>query len=369
MPDIFGRTEDEYTLRRDLRAAGDLEAYEASRRARVPGVPRHDFNAFGAGIPAEYRALGETAQAFGYVTNNMLALSGVIDEVMYTTYRLPLYMFVNNAVPEGATSWGDRITRRVGRAQPIPADGSSVPRASVSSTIASVPLIDYGLEGAWTRAEIRGAMFGNFPLQMETIEAAITGTLDSMEVRALTGDGGGQGLVNQPTTGTGAVTLNTQPASMTIETDLNAVQIRSLINTEISSIIADTDEVFGRNVTQGMTVLLPPAQYDRLSDLYIGNDARMTLLRSLLDDNPWTNRTGNPLMIESCIELEEVGPSDVDRMVTTVRDRRVAEFPVAIEPRLIRLFEDRYSVCAPVEAKFGDCWVKRPKVIRYRDAV
>ena len=66
MPDIFGRHEGQYTLRRDLREAGQLEAYEASRAEMMPfAVPRHDFESFGAGAPSSivHRAMPQRRSA------------------------------------------------------------------------------------------------------------------------------------------------------------------------------------------------------------------------------------------------------------------------------------------------------------------
>ena len=175
------------------------------------------------------------------------------------------------------------------------------------------------------------------------------------------------GLVNQPITGDYAVTRNVQPANSAFA-DLTAIQILALISREISSLIQDTQEVIGRNITTDMCVMLPPAQYDLLSHVYVGDNAERTLFRQLMEDNPWTNRTGNALMIESVIELDSSrGHVSSDRMITTVKHQYIAEFPVAFEPRLIRVEEQGYGICAPVEAKFGYFWLKRPTIMRYRD--
>ena len=92
-----------------------------------------------------------------------------------------------------------------------------------------------------------------------------------------------------------------------------------------------------------------------------------------MEDNPWTNMTGNPVMFERCLELKGILGTAVngssDRMVTTIKDMRVAEVGVSIEPRLIRLQDDMYSIKGPVESKHGNAWVKRPKIVRYYNGI
>ena len=374
MPDIFGRHEGQYTLRRDLREAGQLEAYERSRADMMPfAVPRHDFESFGAGAPLQYRASGDAAAAFGYVTNNMLQVMSYIDEIMYTAYRLPRFISINTAIDEGARSYGYRVLQRTGMAAPIAADGTGAPSAAVAGGLVTNPLIYYGIVANWTLDEARGAMMGNFPLPTATIDAAVQGAIDKLQEQTLTGGDGAMGILNQPTTGTNAVTSTNVSAANMRFTDLTAVQIRTLINNELSGLIEDSEEVFGGVVTDGAAVFLPGPQYDRLSDLYIGDNAERTLLRSIMDDNPWTNYTGNPVMFERCLELagilETAIHTSTDRMVTCIKDERVAEVGVSIEPRLIRLQDDLYSIKGPVESKHGNAWVKRPKMIRYYNGI
>ena len=369
MADIFGRHEGQYTLRRDLREAGTLDAYEASRHAQMPfAAPRHDFDSLGGGAPVQYRASGDAAAAFGFVTNNMLQVMAYIDEIMYTAYRLPRFIAINTAIAEGATSYGYRVLQRTGMAAPIAADGTGAPSAAVAGGLVTNPLVYYGIIANWTLDEARAAMFGNFPLPTATLDAAVQGALDRLQRQTLTGGDGVVGILNQPITGDNAVTSNNQGASMTFR-DLHAAPIRSLINRELPGLIEDSEEVFGGVVQSGATVMLPGEQYDDLSDLYIGDNAERTLLKSLMEDNPWTNMTGNPVMFERCLELGGIHTGPADRMVTTIRDMRVAEVGVSIEPRLIRLQDDMYSIKGPVESKHGNAWVKRPTMVRYRNLI
>ena len=380
MPDIFGRSEEHYTWHQELRAAGRYDAYIASRAAMAPfAVPRHDFDALGSGPPLQYRQAGEDAAAFGFLTNNLVQIMSYVDEIMYTAYRLPRFIYINTAIAEGNPSYGYRTMRRVGMAEPIVADGSDAPTAAVAMGFVNNPLTLYGLNAVWTRDEARAAMAGNFPLPMDTINAAIMGTLERLERQTLIGETAAavRGLFTQlvQTGPSDEKVTHTRLAANMDFASLTATQIRNMISSEISAIITETNEVFGSGIVTGVIVMLPSEQFDLLTTRFIGDNAERTLLKAMLEDNPWTNETGNPIMIVRALELDELGQTAAgvadqsDRMIVTVKTMEVAEVGVSIEPRVIRVFEKEHSFCAPVEAKFSNCWVKRPNIIRYTDGI
>lgn len=379
MADIFGRTPEDYTIVRDLQAAGLWERHQAGHAARRPWItnPRHDFNAFGSGVPKVLERASEDQQAAGFLTNNMLAIQTMIDEIMYTAYRLPEFLHINTNIPEGARSYGVRVTNRRGRASRISAPGFEAPSATVSEAIVPQELHWYGLDAEWSIDELRGAMMGGLPLDTQSIDAAVTGTLESMEEMGLTGgDYSDTGLLNHPTTDTAAtaagtrkVNHNDQPASSTFA-ELNATQVRDLINKDVSNVIEGSKETLGRNVATGMTVYLPGPQYDLLTSKYVGDHAERTIMRTILEDNPWTHFTnGNPLMFARVLELKGRGSGSSDRMITALKHERVAEIGVSIQPRVLRILDKGRVMCAQVEGKFSPTFVKRPDTIWYRDKI
>ena len=226
----------------------------------------------------------------------------------------------------------------------------------------------YGLDAEWSVDELRGAMMAGQALDTESVDAAVTGTMETMEAVALTGGGyGDPGLLNQPTSGTNVV--NRESASLTFAGS-TAVVIRDLINGTVSKVIEGSKETLGRNLTQGMTVYLPGKQYDLLTTRYIGDNAQRTLMKSIMDDNPWTHFTkGSPLNIERVLELSGAGESSSDRMVVALKNGRVAEIGVSISPRVLRIMDKGRVVCAQIEAKFSSLFVKRPSTIYYVDAI
>ena len=324
-------------------------------------------------MPAQFQRATEDAQAVGYLTNNLLAIQTAIDEVMYTAYRLPDYVHINTAIPEGAQSYGVRVRDRVGRAKRVSAPGWDAPSATVSETLVTQPMFYYGLDAEWSIDELRGAMMAGTPLDTESVDAAVMGSLETMEAVALTGGGyeGVTGLLNHPTTGTDAVTHTTQGSNMDIAT-LSSVNIRNLINGRLSNVIEVSKETLGRNINMGMTVYLPGTQYDLLTTKYIGDAAERTVMRSIMEDNPWTHFTkGSPLMIERVLELDSaLNPgATMDRMIVGLKHERVAEMGVSITPRVLRIMDKGRVICAQVESKFSNLFVKRADTIQYVDGI
>jgi hypothetical protein len=200
---------------------------------------------------------------------------------------------------------------------------------------------------------------------------------EKLEEVAFTGDRevtNAVGLVNQPTTGTGAVRTATATQTFAAGT---AEQIRTAITAEISKVIENSAETLGRNISTGMTVYLPGTQYDLLTSRYLGDNAERTVMRGLMEDNPWTHFTsqnggpGSPLMIMRLLELDSArNPgSTQDRMITTLKHPRIAEIGVSIMPRVLRIMDEGRVIKAQVESEYAELWVKRPQDLYYLENV
>ena len=252
MPDIFGKHPEDYSVLRARKENGTWDRYVATQATlRPPALGYHDFEAWGSGAPKELQRATEDAQALGFLTNNMLAIQTMIDEVLYTQYRLPMFVAINTSISEGATSYGVRTKNRVGRAARISAPGQDAPNATVSQALQARNIYYYGLDAIWTLDELRGAMMGGMALDTYSIEAAVEGSLETMESVALNGGGydGTTGLLNHSTgTGDDDVNLQTQAANMTFA-DLTSEQIRTVINNDISWVIENSAETLAGTST------------------------------------------------------------------------------------------------------------------------
>ena len=372
MPDIFGREPEQYTLVRALQESQQWDRYQRANAERRPtSLPQHNFGALGQGVPLELTRATEDAQAVGYVTNNLLAIQTMIDEIMYTAYRLPEYVHINTSISEGASSYGVRVLDRRGQSERVSAPGYDAPSATVSQSLVTREMFYYGLDAEWSIDELRGAMMAGIPLDTQSIEAAVTGSMEKLEAVALYGGGyaGVTGLINHTTSGDGMVNVSTAGQTFAGGT---AEQIRTEITNEISKVIEGSRETLGRNINTGMTVYLPGTQYDLLTSRYLGDNAERTVMRGLMEDNPWTHFTnGSPLSIARVLELDSaLNPgSTVDRMITALKHERVAEMGVSIMPRVLRIIDQGRVITAQVESKFSNLFVKRPNTIYYRNNI
>ena len=112
------------------------------------------------------------------LTNNLLAIQTMIDEIMYTAYRLPEFVYINTAIAEGAGSYGVRVVNRYGQAERVTAPGYDAPSATVSQSLVTREMFYYGLDAEWSIDELRGAMMAGIPLDTQSIEAAVTGSME-----------------------------------------------------------------------------------------------------------------------------------------------------------------------------------------------
>ena len=373
MPDIFGRERGDYQHIRAIDSEMGDNAWERHQDGMVNTFSRH----FGQGqlTRHDFEILGrapEDASAVGFLTNNLLAIQSVADEILYTDYRLPQYVAINSSIPEGAQSYGIRVRDRRGQAARVTAPGYDVPSATVSESLVTHPMNYYGLDAIWSVDELREAMFAGVPLDTESVDAAVRGTMETMEAVGLTGGGySDRGLLNlQYTTVPAAERVTRNTAPQTFE-NMTSIEIRNLINAELSAVIENSRETIGRNISSGMTVYLPGTQYDLMTTLYIGDNADKTLMRAVLEDNPWVHFSGSALSIVRVLELSQAVTTTLpsDRMVVALRNNRIAEMGVSINPRVLRILDKGRVVCAQIEAKFSSLFVKRPNTIRYTDGI
>ena len=371
MPDIFGRERGDYQHIRAIDSQMGEQAWErnqdglVSRYSSYGPVNRHDFQILGRAP--------QDATAVGFLTNNLLAIQSVADEILYTAYRLPQYVAINSSIPEGAQTYGVRVRDRVGQAERVTAPSYDAPSATVAETIITNRMHYYGLDAIWSLDELREAMFAGVPLDTESVDAAVRGTMETMEAVGLTGGNitGVRGLLNLPYNSGPADDRVTRTAATQTFESMTSIEIRNLINSELSAVIEVSRETIGRNISSGMTVYLPGTQYDLLTTLYIGDNADKTLMRAILEDNPWTHFSGTALSIVRVLELSNEITTSLasDRMVVALRNTRVAEMGVSINPRVLRILDHGRVVRAQIEAKFSNLFVKRASTIRYTDGI
>ena len=356
MADIFGRERHEY--RHYANMTDELfERHQAahaaffSRRFNVPPTIRHDFNALGS---VEERA-GVNAQGVGYVTDNLLAFTGMIEEILYTGYRADEMVPVRTDIPEGATSYTPRVVDVVGNAKFLTSAGLEAEAVRINESIDPQPMLIAGVDAEWTAEDIRNAMHTGLPLQSLTLESAVERCYDHIEKVALVGDSSRSwhGLSNLTSAGDGITVATNATKTFAAST---ALEIQALISGEISALITDSNEVVGRRLRDNLCIYLPGTQYDILCNP-LGDNADKSIMDWLERMNPFTKMTGNSIMFKRLMELDAT-------MLTTVMSDRVFEMGMSIMPRILKILDGGRVITGQLEYKIGRLYIKRPKYIR-----
>ena len=387
MADIFGRNPSDYEHVQAQRSAG---LYDANRQALRRRGLIHDFDAVGTAGQRGFHPISEwelqnlgvqkraeaNAQAATYLTNNVQAILAQFQEVVYLGGMRVFDFIPVRTVPEGATSYLHRVVDKYGEGDFISTDGTDAPAAEATMRPVTVPVGYAGITGKWTVEDLRATMFGGFPLDTETIDAASRGSMTHIARVGFNGhatrfqsEGYTHGLTNQPSTGDGAVAVTTAGQTFAAGT---VDQMIDLVQNGISKVIEDTKETYPSQIGGELCIALPTAQYNLITRARYGEGSDMTAARWIAANNNWTGRPGGTsVTFKSLPELDSGNNDDLttDRMVIYVNDNRVIEQGHAIMPRVLSIREEGYVIMARFEYKFGPTFVGRPDGMQYIDTI
>jgi len=363
MPNIFGKSQYDYNY---LGAINDSALRDSNNALLARKGMEHNFNALRDAhnpLAVPFKDAEMHAQAIGFVTNNLQAIQAEIDEILYLDFRLDEYFPMMSNIPEGATTYSYKVSDKVGLGKFIEVDGTNANSAQVSLRNVGYALEYGGIIPKWTIEEARNAAFAGFALSTETISAGVTGAMDHIELVGLQGDATHKftGLTNDAGIVTTASANNV--ASMTPD------ELVEFIQNNVTAIVNQTKEVFGRVVKMPMTIYAPVSQCARITELRLADDASRSVWDYVKVNNLWTRMTGNELMIKTVAEMQGAGAAGSDRMLFGFNDDRVMEMAMPIAPRVITTLDNAYSVSAPMEYKISGLNVKRPTAMRYVDNV
>ena len=361
MPDIFGLGPLDYRHLQDMHEAGPqvLEGY-LNQQAQGALRRRHSFEALQRFANAE-------AEPIGYMTDNLQAIQAMVEETLYTDFRLDDFVPIITNIPEGAKTYSYRVMDRVGQGRFIDNDGSNAPSANVSLTAVPYTLEYAGIVPEWTIEDVRSALFGGVALDNETVMAATTGSMDHIELVGLKGDSprGFKGLVNQLTTGSNGV--NRSEAAATIDS-MTGDEIVEFLQAEVTTLITSSAEVFGRSIRSGLSIYLPLEQGAIVANKRL-TDIERTAWEYFAEHNLWYSYTGERPALKLVSELKGGGRNGSDRMIVGLKNDRVMEMAMPIPPRVIGMYDRGYTISAPMEYKISGLNLKRPTGVRYIDGI
>jgi len=366
MPDIFGREPFDYEHIRKAVDAFGQDAYRSSmqERARTRGIPPHNFDAL-----TEFRHRNVTdaeanAQAVSFVTNNLQAIQSMIEEILYTEFRLDEFIPIKTDIPEGATTYAYRVIDRFGEGRFIESDGTDAPSAEVTQRLINYPIEYAGIIPKWSVHDLRRAMYAGVPLDSELIEAATVGAMNHIEQVGLKGADlhGFKGLTNL------------SGPTVTAGTDLSGISggqaLLEYLQGITTDLITSTKEVFGRTIRRGFTIWLPIEQAALITDTRMTDGNDLTVWDFYKSHNAWHSYTGEQPTLKWVQELEDgAANGSSDRMIVGINDARIMEMAMPISPRVVRTVSEAFTVSAPIEYTISGLNLKRPAGIRYYDGV
>ena len=372
--DIFGKNPLDYAMLRHVKeeAPDEFETYLMEAPGDHAWSGPHDFGALGKHKEdggALNTVLMEDAAIVGYITDNLQAIQDMIQEVLYTEFRLDEWVPIKTNVPAAARTYAYRVTDQRGRGRFIDHAGSNVQRATTN--IRNVPYVMAlgGLDAYWTKEDLRQAMFGGVPLDEMEVRAATRGSMDHIETVGLMGDTdlpGSKGLINQPTTGNNKVNHVNETTQITGA--MTGKDLVALLDKHVNSLVSSSKEVFGRTINTGLSIYLPHTQAAAVWSVEMP-DTAVSAWEYFATHNYWYRLTGETPTLHSVTELESAGASSKDRMIIALNNEEVMEMAIPELPHALGVYDEKREVCVPVDYKCSALNVKRPGGISYVDNI
>jgi hypothetical protein len=315
----------------------------------------------------------DNAAVLGYATDNLDAMQSQVEEVLYTEYRLDQFVPIFTDVPEGAQTYSYIIADGRGDAGWIDRRGTNAGSARVNLSRVAYELDLLGVWAEWSKEDLRASMLTSVSLDDETIKFASRSGMDFIERVGLSGDTdkGWQGLVNQ-TTGTAGNTVRlTTNANAARFSALTGDQMADAIAAQVSLLIADSSEIIGRTLKEGMSVYLPIRQHNLVTTKRLVDSPNLTAWEWVKTNNQFSALTGGKeLALHMVAELGDAAANGTDdRMIVGMNTREVMEMAQPIMPRTLQVLDMGFHIQVPIEAKISALNVKRPIGLRYVDNV
>lgn len=308
----------------------------------------------------------DAQQALGFITPQLLRINTEVEMQVYPSFDYSRLMFVNtdgDMWDIGSVFYSGDIA---GQAQFLSGKGFDMPFADISTSQLLQANHFAGIGYEWSLQELQRASRLGRALSSEKASAArkvAESFVYSIAMRGNT-EKGITGLVNDATVstanvaadGTGATTTFSTKTPDQINRDINAI-LNAPFNATLETQRADT-------------LLLPSTRMQYLASTRIGDNADMTILRFIRENNSYTLETGQALTIIGSRELETAGAGGTARMIAYDNDRGVLQMHLPGPHEFLPAFQ-KSSMTWEVGGimNVGGVEIRRPKGIAYRDGI
>lgn len=372
MANIFGKTVRDYEF---LAAMSEAEFERHCEAATLAGYPLNFENQLGvAQRTTMWDSTEDQSSGYKWLTGNLQAMQTEVDETLFLSYRLRDLVPIRPNISSGADSYSYGIKSSAGEAGFLDNLGSNANSSTVSYSTVKTAIQRGGVVPFWSAKDVDAAMMNaNMPLVEDTIVDGTMKCMKHIEKVAISGDptepGFEYGLINSD----GALLSAAQKVKVVDATQtLSAVTDKlKYINGYVTALLEQSNGILGQRMVSGLTIYVPPAQYDILSsNVSATANANQSLMEILAKYNPWTARSNTPIVFRELVELKNASADGShDRMVIAFNHPRVMEIGNSIEPRVSKIIEYEYKFTAPMIYAISALNFKIPKGALYVDKV
>ncbi|PWE26715.1 hypothetical protein C4N9_20875 [Pararhodobacter marinus] len=303
--------------------------------------------------------------ATGFLMPAYYNVEATVYQTKYQAFDYARYLPVITEGSEWARGVLFRSSDIAGKAEFLSGKGFDMPYADVSRDqhLKGFELAGIGYE--WSLEEVQTAALEGRQLGNEKAMAARKVAEKRLWDIALTGatEKNWTGLINDGNVPAADVAAN-GTGSATFWATKTPDQILADINSAITGIYTETK---GTEIAD--TLLLPSGVMDLLSSTRL-TDTGMTTLAFLRQNNAYTARTGQPLLITEMFELNTADPGGDGRAVVYARSPDVLRFHLPMPHKFLPPFQ-KSSMTWEVAGimRTGGTEIRLPKAVRYMDGL
>lgn len=273
----------------------------------------------------------------------------------YPELKSRRFLPVSNEVDTGAESFAYEETNHVGEAKIITNYADDPPSVETESRKVTHSIVSIGDSYHYSIQDIRRAAFSGQPLTARKALAARRLWERKLDAVAALGDadsGIGEGCLNnssvgiEPLAAAGAWSSKTAQA---ILDDLNALML---------SMVVTSKELYQPN-----SLLLPTAQFMKISQTRMATDTSETVLEAFMRANPFIRS------VDSWNLLSGAGVGSLDRAMAYVRDPEVLELQIPQEFEVLPPQPKNFAFSVLCHGRTAGTAVFRPLGLRYMDGI
>lgn len=302
---------------------------------------------------------------FAWMVNQAAHIEREVYKIKYPDIRYPQLASIDTSIDEWTNEIVYHVMDKHGRAEYMHVQADDLPMVDIKMEQKYVRVAALWAGYRYNVAEIEYARKVGINLGTEKAEMVRRAHEEAIDEIFLDGNSDlgwdsfwNSSLVTKANAPSGGGSRTTKWSSK------NGEEIIKDINDAIVGIYDDT-----KTIEMANTVLLPIEQFNLLANKNAGFSTDTSVLEWLKKHNVYTSQTGQPLMIRQLRGLDGKGASDTDRMIVYNRSPEVLKFHLPMPVKFGDVQRNLYTFVVPSMCRIGGLEIRRPKAMRYIDAI